>query len=213
MKNDNHKYKHHNDYTDAGFYTTDEDRKAAELKISEKSNFYRGDFLTKFSGLEAGMNYVITAYFFERPNKKRDYFNLLFLSDKGLQIHFKKRIVWFIINQYPKLFKQHRSVDENIGKLINFRNILAHSSNVIYENNLGAEKEIIVRYETIITENDVPKIDTLVVTEQRYNEYVSTLEKVRKLLFDFHDFLWEEKLPPKSPIKQGLTPPNSDKTG
>jgi hypothetical protein len=98
----------------------------AAQKLHEKARYIRGRFLNSVAVIERDIAVILTEYFCLADESKKE---LFFEKVTGkLSLDEKKKILIEIVNNnYPRYFREHKKFLNDLEKVQEFRNKLAHS--------------------------------------------------------------------------------------
>ena len=97
-------------------------------KYTDRITPLRGQFLTNSAEIESILGDTIAFHFFPDNRTKRDSFTSLMIHESGIQFHVKIRLFIKILKLYhEKLFQKYKDLEEQLEKVKEFRNVLAHS--------------------------------------------------------------------------------------
>lgn len=102
------------------------DRVAAAKKIHERARYLRGRFLNTVAVIERDIAIVLTEYFCQNDEEKREVFFTKVAEKISLQKK-KEILIEIVENDYPKYWEENKEHFKKLKDIQEFRNKLAHS--------------------------------------------------------------------------------------
>lgn len=100
--------------------------KKNQRRIDTLLSKYRGRILNEVTKMEAQIESTIAGYFTGFDSTKTTQLMFGLFSQENFSSNVKRQLLWFIVNQFPEVYKHNKKLDDKLQGIISFRNKLAH---------------------------------------------------------------------------------------